>query len=157
MTDAAPRIYLDSTIFIDAFEGSDTRAEELLDLFARFRRSRKRGVTSEFTLAELLGKVSERGWVWQRRFYLDLLVGNDFFDLRPVSQAILVETGSFRTAGKLQDRAIKVGDAIHAVTAQEAGCRYLLTSDKRFRVPETVALLTPDAAGFAELFKALDA
>ena len=157
MTDAAvSRIYLDSTIFIDAFEGTDDQASALQHLFVRFRARRQRGVTSEFTLAEVLGKESGRGWDWQKRFYIDL-IASGVFDLRPLSLAILVETGVFRRWGKKEGRAAKLPDAIHAVTARDAGCQYLFTTDKRFLTPDGVTVIAPDVAGFAAIGDILDA
>ena len=132
MIDAAvPRTYLDSAIVINAFESTDDQAAALQHVFVRFRAQNRRGVTSEFTLAELFG--------------------------RPLSRNILVETGEFGRWGKKEGRAAKLPDAVHAVKAIDAGCRYSFTTDKRFLTPNGVIVLAPDEAGFKAVGDTLDA
>lgn len=158
MTDEAkPRIYVDSTIFIDAFEGPSEHSERLRGFFQKLTACPNKAVTNEFTLAELLGKVSDHGWVWQNRFYLDLIVFNNIFDLRPLSRSILIETGTFRKVAREMGRAGKLPDAIHAVTALASSCKYLLTCDKRFLVPLPIVSVAPDESGLNSLIAALDA
>lgn len=149
-----PRTYVDTTIFLDAYEGSSAHSEPLRRLFNAFARKPNLAVT---TLAELLGKEAERGWGWQTRSYLDLIVFNEAFDLRSLSRDILIETGAFRRAAKERNRRVKLGDAIHAVTSVHAGCRFFLTCDKRLLVPHPVVRLLPDDPDFAALGSILDA
>ena len=145
--DRARRIYFDTTIFLDAFEGLSAHAEPLRTIFHAAKARPKQAVTSELTLAELFGKESEFGWVRQKRFYLDLIVFSKAFDLRPVSRWILMETGDFRKAATKLHRKIKLADAIHMVSAIEARCQYIFTSDKRFIAPDSMTTVAPDEPG----------
>lgn len=149
-------IYFDTTIFLDAFEGAADHSDQLRTVFKSLGRSRHRAVTSELTLAELFGKVSDKGWVWQRRFYLDLIVFNGLFDLRPVTRDVLIETGAFRKAAREAGRAVHLADAVHAVTAIQSDCLFVFTSDQRFSVPASMERLLPDPQGFAALTHILD-
>lgn len=158
MTDAAlARTYIDTSIVLDAFEGDRSHSEELRRFFNALTERPKRAVTSELTIAELFGRESTKGWVWQRRFYFDLIVYNPAFDLRPVTRDILIETGEFRREARSRSYAVKLGDAIHAVTATKAECRFLFTCDKRLLVSPSMTRLLPDEHGFAILRQALDA
>jgi hypothetical protein len=88
------KIYFDTNIFRDAFEGTDEKAAQLKSIFDAARKAPERIVTSELTLAELLGtEAPGQGWVWQKRFYLGLIVFSRFIELCPVTREILLETG----------------------------------------------------------------
>lgn len=154
--DIGSRIYLDTTVFIEAFEGVETKARHLRDFFLLLRTRPQQVVTSEFVLAEVLGKESDKGWSVQTRFFLDLIVWSHF-DLVPVSREILLDTGTWRRAARRSGRKLALPDAIHVVTAAKAQCRYLLSSDKRMVVPAPVLLVDPHGLRCCDLERMLRA
>lgn len=149
------RVYVDTNVFCDAFEGSSELSDDLRTIFVLGRKHPKR--TSELTLAELLGRETNAGWAKQSRFYLDLIIRNDFIDLRPVTRQILMESGNYRRNARQNSRKVSLADSIHGVTAIDAECGYVLTSDRRFFVPDGIDLLVADGEGLASASKALDA
>ncbi len=143
-----PRVYVDTNIFVAAYEKNDVLGSDLSRLFEVFRAYPQSAVTSELTLAELTIRADS-----PRRFYYGLLVANTFIDLRPVTRSILMDLGSFREASH---RAVKLPDAIHGVTAVQAQCDYILTADRRFSIPPPMTRLNLDHEGLTSLIKLLD-
>jgi predicted nucleic acid-binding protein len=146
----APRIYLDSNVFIRAFESVDEESKLLRTLFEALRARRHSAVTSELTLAEVLG--NGRDLHFKRRFYRGLIEWSGFIDLRPVSRSILIETADLRKAAKHN-----LPDAIHLVTAIRAGCSLFASHDRRMRPPKGMRLVLPDATGVTAILSALHA
>jgi predicted nucleic acid-binding protein len=103
-------------------------------------------VTSEIVLAELLAPVSRVGAKppnVRRRIYFGLLIHGRFFDLRPVTRGILIETADLRQVVNL-----KLPDAIHMVTAIQARCPFFLSNDRDTRrTPEGMMRVKPDRTG----------
>lgn len=113
--------------------------EGLLNAFAFMHHTfiqhmRQLAVISELTLAELLPPKWTNGGrpvapsTAERRFYLNLIVWSGFFDLRPVSRTILIETADVRKHAR-----VKLSDAIHIVTAMKARCAYFMSGDRSTR------------------------
>jgi len=50
---------------------------------------------------------------------------------------------------------MKLPDAIHVATANEAHCRYFVTSDTRIRTPRKILRLAPDETGVAQVLGAV--
>jgi predicted nucleic acid-binding protein len=142
---AVPRIYLDANVFIYALEGNTDVAEQLLQLFDRFRAGRGIGVTSELTLAEVLPKTSSA----QRRDYLDMIVWSRIFDLQPVSRDILIETAEYRKYAGMP----KLPDAIHVVTAIRAECQTVISADLRLKLPIGYSVISPAAENLTRLIE----
>ena len=151
------RVYLDTTVFIEAFVGTEAKAGHLRDLILLLRARPQRAVTSEVTLAEVLGKESDKGWAVQERFFVDLILRGGFIDLLPISRDVPIGTGDWRRDGRRLGRKIALPDAIHVVTALKAGCDHLLSSDKRMAVPPRLQLIDPHAVGCDDLAGLLDA
>ena len=150
MADATcPRVYVDTNIFIAAYEKDDALGSDLGKLFQAFRARPKAAVTSELTLAELTIRPGS-----PRQFYHGLLVANTFVDLWPVTLPILLDLGSFR---ELSGRAVKLADAIHGVTAVQACCDHVLSADKRFTLPFPINRIDPSHDGLSSLIDALRA
>ena len=150
MADATiPRVYLDTNIFIAAYEKDDALGSDLSKLFQAFRARPKVAVTSELTLAELTIRPGS-----PRRFYHGLLVANTFVDFLPVTRSILLDLGSFRDAS---GKAIKLADAIHGVTAVQARCNHVLSADKGFTLPFPITRIDPSHDGLSSLVDALRA
>ncbi len=79
------------------------------------------------------------------------LIHDRFFDLRPVSRDIIIETSRLRAYMNL-----KLPDAIHVVTTIRAGCRYFLSNDRDMsNGPVGLQRIKPDADGIAILLQDL--
>jgi predicted nucleic acid-binding protein len=142
---AVPRVYLDANVFIYALEGNADVAERLLHLFDRFRVGRGIGVTSELTLAGVLPNTSSG----QRQDYLDMIVWSRIFDLRPVSQDILIETARYRENSGMP----RLPDAIHVVTAIRTQCRTVLSADLRLKLPAGYSVISPKVENLTRLIE----
>mgnify|MGYP001100985632 CR=1 FL=1 len=143
----ASRLYLDANIFIYAIEGEPRIFDPLQELFGFLRTKKGTAVTSELTLAEVLARARDI----DRRNYLGLIVWSRVFDLQPVSREVLLETADYRKAAGMP----KLPDAIHAVTAIRAGCRTILSRDRRLRLPEGYTLVSPEPENLTALVREL--
>jgi predicted nucleic acid-binding protein len=136
------RLYLDANIFIYAVQGEPEVAKPLQTFLQVARRFALRPVTSELTLAEILCKQDLSPNI--RRLFLNLIVFNKLMDLRPVTREILIGSAELRRASPK----FRLADAIHARTALDAHCTFLMTNDDRFgALPERVTIVKPDASG----------
>ena len=133
----APRVYLDTNVFITAFEHAGAssdhawwviRAVEDGDIFA---------VTSELTLAEMLVKPLERGQADLAEGYGKMMVSGSHFEVMPVHLDILIEAASIRARRK----AIRLPDALHIATAKALACSFFISNDRRLSLPEGMRLL----------------
>jgi predicted nucleic acid-binding protein len=149
-----PLVYFDTNPFIYCFESTPEFAALFRPLMEVLKENPGAAVTSELVLGELLAPRRDGKGLpghTRKRLYLDLLVWNKFFDLRPVTRDILIETADLRAFVSL-----KLPDAIHMVTAIHAGCRYFLSSDGDVRKgPRDLERVAPDAAGIETLLRAL--
>jgi predicted nucleic acid-binding protein len=155
------RIYLDSNVFIDALEAQPTDADPAIELLTELARHPRRAVTSELTLAEVLVRPERERLKRLKRDYLELLVFSKIIDLRPVSRSILLESVRYRAAAHpdkpdpAADRRNFLPDAIHVVTAVDAGARFFVARDNRIRVPIGMVRLAADAAGIQTIIGSL--
>ncbi len=149
-----PLVYFDANALIYGLEGTPDIAEPVITLLTALRARPGAATTSELVLGEVLAPVRRPGATpveRKRRMYLNLLVFNTFFDLRPVTREIIIETAELRQVSTL-----KLVDAIHVVTAIQAKCRYFLWTDTDMRqLPHGMAQVTPTSAGVNEILKEL--
>lgn len=122
------RVYIDTNVFIEAFEGR-TRLSELLRslLVAEADRQPQRLVTSELTLAELLVKPLEmkrNDWV---QTYDNWTFTNPYLEVVPIVRRVLRDAAELRA----RDKGLRLPDAIHLTTAIGTQCKYFLTKDRR--------------------------
>ena len=141
------KLYVDANVFITALDGPSSISAQLQDLFAVLLDRSGVAVTSELTLAEILPKATD----WQKGYYLNLIIWNKIFDLRPVSREILIETADYRKTTGMP----KLPDAIHVVTAIQSGCRIILSNDLRLRLPSGYTLIHLDPESVARLIQEL--
>jgi predicted nucleic acid-binding protein len=124
--------YLDTNIFIKAFEGRDERSRALLDLFSQeppfgfipF-------ATSELTLAELLVNPYRRNddvGDLERMHYETLVQPSEWLVVVPVDREVLAGAALLRSL-----HPIKLPDAIHISSALKLGCTHLMTDDRGIR------------------------
>ena len=143
--------YLDANVFIDFVEGTPELAERARDLLLGLRGRTGVFATSELTLAEVLSPA--RTSPGQRRLYMNLIIWNPEIALIPVSRDILIETAELR-----QYSALRLPDAIHAVTALRQKCRFMISRDKDMdKLPAgALSRLEPGPTTVAALIGALD-
>lgn len=118
------RVYLDTNIFIYAFEGYPVFRPVLTTLFESLDRRELTAVTSELTLAEALVKPLLDRHAERQAAYLQLLQPTASLQLVPVSRDILIAAARLRAEAHL-----KLPDAIHVATAQLTDCAHFLTND----------------------------
>lgn len=121
------RIYLDTNIFIMAFERRDEISVHLTQLFAAGDRgNEQRFVTSELTLAELLVRPYQERDDSLIDLYEGLILTNDWLEVLPIGPFTLRSTAVLRA----QYTSLKLPDAIHLSTAIGTNCSHLLTDDR---------------------------
>lgn len=131
------RIYLDSNIFIRAFESNpdDAIGQDLVGILGLIRLGQPpRFVTSQVTLAEVLVQPIRIGDDYKRQLYVRLLsTSTPWLQVRAVSRSVLMQAAELRAISKL-----KLPDAIHAASAMLSNCSHILTADTDFQeLPRT--------------------
>jgi predicted nucleic acid-binding protein len=150
-------VYLDTNVFIAAFEADDAAAEKAAQLISMTRYLRRKSlVTSEMTLAELLVLPFRRGDVSLIASYSGLLSSDNTIDVRPADREIFIKSAGLRC----NNPSLKLPDAVHLATAILAGCTHMLTADKGIKpliwgIPFTI--LRPDKPTLTALIESLSA
>lgn len=119
------RIYLDANVLIEFVERADPG---LARVVADARAGRLFLVTSELTLAEVIVLPMREGDGSLLSQYRDLFSQPDLLDVAPVTRAVLERSGEIRARD-----GCKLADAIHLASAEIAGCKVFLSSDRRLR------------------------
>ena len=124
----ASSLYLDANALIAAVESPKP------DLFNCMKRLKARGLellSSELSLAEVLPNPVKQARADLIDIYEDIIRVGGLVTAIPVGRPILRISIEMRTrfGGKLPD-------AIHLATATMSGCRVIVSSDKRLRLPE---------------------
>lgn len=121
-------IYLDANIIIDMVEMAGETGDMLrsfatehpVDRPPLFR-------TSALTLSEVLVHPFRTGNPDVASVYMNMLAGEYWLDVAPVSSRVLEAASVLRAAHS----ALKLPDAIHVATAMLSGCSHFLTEDQR--------------------------
>lgn len=130
------KVYLDTNVFIYAVEAVPEYAAAIETLFGRIDDRSLVAVTSELTLGEVLAKPFEVGRQDIAATYEDMLTPSAWLSVLPVERSILIR------AARIQSQlALRLPDAIHVATAVAAGCRAVLSNDRRLRVPADIKLI----------------
>jgi predicted nucleic acid-binding protein len=123
---AISKIYLDTNVFIMAFEWRDKTSDLLSQLFAsQDRAPEPKFVTSELTLAELLVLPFHQNDHSLIETYQSLISTNYWLDVAPIQIPTLRYAAVFRS----QHKSLKLPDAIHLSTAIGTNCSHILTAD----------------------------
>lgn len=161
-------IYLDTNIFVMAFEGTDEASERLSEIFGNVDRQLGiRFATSELTLAELLVRPIRDSDPQAVAQYEELISPSPWMNVSPISRSTLSTAATLRA----QSSNLKLPDAIHIATAMNANCSYILTNDYGIKGPysrsfrqkladqpvEPLAILRPDEPTLYSLIKSLSA
>ena len=143
-------IYLDTNVFISAYESTDVRASSARDVLEALAEFDVVGVTSELTLAELLPKPLSLGQFHLASFYEDLL---SFGVIRclPVTRSVLIAAARLRAT----DASLKLPDAVHLATARQEGCTAFLSGDRRLSSTEGLQILRLDTTSIDDIRRSL--
>ena len=122
-----PRVYLDSNVFISAYENNGARSDHAWWLLHSIEDGEFIAVTSEITLAEVLVRpVEERDYALSRQ-YQDVISPAEYLEVSKVTRPILLEAAALRSVR----RALRLPDAIHVASARLSGCRHIVSDDQR--------------------------
>lgn len=132
-----PRVYVDSNVFIAAFEHAGAHSDHAWWIIGAIQDGEIAGATSEITLAELLVKPIERGATELATVYQTTIVAGPNFEMSSVDRDILVRAARIRASRA----SIKLPDAIHIATAQALSCSFFVSGDRRLPLPEGLRLL----------------
>ena len=141
-----PKIYLDTNVFITAYETSAPQAEQAWWLLDRVERGTFYAVTSELTLAELLVKPLADDNSREVDAYQQLIAPGGAIDVCPVSRRVLILAAHVRVEAK----GLRLPDAIHVATARDRGCSQIVSGDLRLPAASGLAWLRFGDRGFSE-------
>ena len=153
--DQVGRIYLDTNLFILAFETeSDVAVKAALIMSKAKAQNPTRFVTSELTLAELLVLPYRQSNAWLVGLYHQVFSGS-WMDVQPVTRDILLSAAQLRATNPAR----KLPDAVHVATAIASGCTHFLSSDMGIGPGPNealpFALAKPDDATLTSLIESL--
>lgn len=132
---ASIRLYLDTNVFISAFENNDDLARKLLELISLNENAKSPFLaTSEMTLAELMVDPFRKNNDRLIEIYDNLTLGNAFIRVGNVSRDVLWHAALLRA----EHASLRLPDAIHLSTAMHFGCAYFLTSDTRLKAAYSI-------------------
>ncbi|MCD8488966.1 MAG: PIN domain-containing protein [Desertifilum sp.] len=121
------RVYLDTNIFIYAFEGYPEFATRLTELFTLIDEGSVSAVTSELTLAEVLVKPFIDNNQHLQQVYQQALQSIGGLEVISIGRPVLIEAARVRS----HSSSLRLPDAIHGATALLSGCSTFLTNDRR--------------------------
>jgi predicted nucleic acid-binding protein len=121
-------IYIDTNIFIYFVEATPKFFEKAKAIFARVEAVEARVVTNEVTIAECIYKPALDSNLDLIRIYKKLFASKAEITLLPLDGAL-----AKRAALNGSKLGLKLVDAIHYLSALEAGCEVFVTKDHRFK------------------------
>lgn len=148
-------IYVDTNIFIRAFEGApdDKITQDLVAMFGSVQNSNQAPfVTSQISLAEtLIHPIRHNDPQTQLRYKILLSRSSNWLQVRQISLPVLLRAANLRATINM-----KLPDAIHAATAILSDCSHILTADADFKLaddkaPGLPSILKPDAETLAAI------
>lgn len=134
MTAGTPRVYLDSNVFVTAFENAGARSDHAWWIMLAIENGDIIGATSEISLAEILVKPIELGTAALVTAYEQTIAPGPNFEVMPVRREILVEATGIRA----RRSSIRLPDAVHIATARALSCRFFVSDDLRLQLPEDI-------------------
>lgn len=132
---AGARIYVDANIWIYFLEGHPDFAPQVRAIFIAAASTETTLFTNEIAIAECLIKPAREKNDLQISAY-DALFSDPSITILPVDGAIARHAAL--TGGEL---GLKLIDAMHHISAREAGCSYFFTGDGRFRSDEQLTVV----------------
>jgi predicted nucleic acid-binding protein len=128
---SVPRVYLDTNVFIAAYEHVSARSDHARWVLDAVEAGRIHGATSEITLAELLVKPFQEEALGIINAYLAIIQPGAGFEVMPIERTVLIEAARVR-ASRLS---IRLPDAIHVATARGLRCDCVVSDDGRLDTP----------------------
>jgi len=95
---SVPRVYLDTNVFIAAYEHVSARSDHARWVLDAVEDGRIHGATSEITLAELLVKPFQEEALAIIDAYLAVIQPGAGFDVMPIERAVLIEAARVRAS-----------------------------------------------------------
>ncbi|MER8534373.1 PIN domain-containing protein [Mesorhizobium sp. M1005] len=143
---AAVRLYVDTNIFIYAFENNDALAKKLLQLIS-LNEGRKQPflATSEIVLAELMVDPLRKNNERLIELYDNISIGNAFISIGTITREVFWHAAQLRS----EFLSLRLPDAIHLSTATHFGCTQFPTADTRLKETYSIAptrLIPPQMA-----------
>lgn len=137
VTAVPPRVYLDSNVFITAFENAGARSDHAWWIMLAMENGDIIGATSEMTLAEVLVKPIELSAAELTDAYKQSITPGPNFEVIPVRREILIEAAGIRA----RRSSIRLPDAVHIASARALSCRFFVSDDARIPLPEDIELV----------------
>jgi predicted nucleic acid-binding protein len=129
-------VYIDTNIFVYFVEATPSFFQKVKELFEHVASVGARLITSEITLAECIYRPSQDHDAALVSIYEMLFEQSGEIDLVPLDGAL-----AKRAAVAGGGVGLKLIDAIHYMSALEAGCDFFVTSDSAFRSGPKMAVL----------------
>lgn len=149
MNASPPRVYLDTNVFVAAFEHVGAHSDHAWWILEAIERQKIAGATSELTLAEVLVNPLEEGNGELAASYEKIIMASPGFEVSSISRDILVGAANLRAGRK----AIRLPDAIHIATAQSLSCQFFVSDDRRLPLPEGLKLMAVNPFTLDGIFK----
>lgn len=131
MNTRPPKVYLDSNVFIAAYETVGAHGEHAQWILSAVERGDLVAVTSEITLSEVLVKPLEFGDATLSEAYQAMLGSTSSFEVVACDRSLLIAAAQLRA----QRRGLKLPDALHLATAVARGCAHFVTNDTHIPMP----------------------
>lgn len=148
MSAAPPRVYLDTNVFIAAYETVGAHSDHAWWLLYALERGEISGATSELTLSELLVKPIDEGADDLVEAYDGMIRPAEHFEVLPVGRDILIAAARLRA----RRAATRLPDAIHLASAERLGCNAFVSRDKRLRAPAGLRVIGLDPFTLDDVF-----
>lgn len=124
-----PIVYLDTNVFIAAFEGSGGLGDDVWPLLEAVERGELHAATCELTLAEVLVHPLRRGDAALVAAYEAMIAPSASLSVVAVDRALLTSAARLRA----ERPALRLPDALHLAAALRVGADLLVTRDVRLR------------------------
>jgi predicted nucleic acid-binding protein len=134
---SSPRVYLDSNVFINAYETKLSQGHHAWLILTAIEDGELIGVTSELTLAEVLVKPIEQRNYELAEHYQEIIAPAGGFEVSAINRSILIEAASLRAVSK----GLRLPDAIHVATARLNACTHFLSDDRRLSAAPGLAIV----------------
>jgi predicted nucleic acid-binding protein len=131
------RIYLDTNVFIAAYETRGARSDHAWWILRAIEADEFAAVTSELTLAEILVGPIRDGDDELAGHYNDILAAGDGLEVAAVDRRVLVEAAMLRS----MSRSLKLPDAIHVATGRLRDCRFIVSDDRRLPIAPGMSIV----------------
>ena len=161
-------IYLDTNIFIMAFEIRSEVSDQLTHIFDTLDgQPEARLITSELTLSELLVRPIRENDEQRVEQYKAFIAPSRWLNVLPVARSTLHVAATLRA----KTSNLKLPDAIHIATAIGTSCSHILTNDNGIRGiyslhksaksaepdPKPLTVIRPDAPTLSSILQSLAA